>query len=93
MNRLMLSTRRDTGNGECESPTAALMDALVDPMRPVFLFGTVPPREGTSLEAAAGARARAQSLAHTLAHVVCDAMLPARARVPLTCPFILAVLI
>lgn len=52
---LRLGRKRDTG-GSAESPSAALMSALVDPTRPTFLFGTVPPREGTSLEAAAGAR-------------------------------------
>lgn len=46
-----LAPRRDTGGRE--PPTAALMKALVDPTRPTFLFGAVPPREGTTLEAAA----------------------------------------
>lgn len=35
------------------APAEALLAALVDPLRPTFLFGAVPPREGTSLEAAA----------------------------------------
>ncbi|KAJ1617481.1 hypothetical protein T492DRAFT_850059 [Pavlovales sp. CCMP2436] len=58
--------RRDTGGASAlERPTASLMQALLDPMRPTFLFGTVytrrlarlkhpaiPPRDGTSMEAA-----------------------------------------
>jgi hypothetical protein len=34
------------------SQTMPILDALLDPARPVFLFGSTPPREGTSIEKA-----------------------------------------